>query len=143
MGKYICEMNNICIEQYFPIIPNKQSFLVDKLNECEKKLKNIETNVNKYILFNILTNEMYDVSTAYDKLIKMIEYLIYIKYYNNFLISDEQFIQNSHTIIYNILKHNIQGYSTQDVHNNSKLECANGIKKYITNANSIGYYNIL
>lgn len=123
-GKIICEMNNSYIEQYFPIISNGQTFLVNKLNDCEKKLKNIETNVNKYILFNILTNEMFDVSTSYNQLMTMVEYLIYIKYYNNFLISDEQFIQNSHNIVHNILKHkhNIQICSTQNINNDSKLK---------------------
>lgn len=79
------------------LINEKQEELI-KLNaklDDEVKLYNKETN---YVLFNILTNEFINVKCNFQKLKKMVEYLIYSKYINDNPITDEEFIKNNKNI---------------------------------------------
>ena len=46
----------------------------------------------KYLLYNILSDEMYEIIYEEEKLKQMVEYLIYNKYVNNKTITDEEFI---------------------------------------------------
>ena len=61
-----------------------------EISNDEIKLYNKETT---YVLFNILTNEYINVKCDFQKLKKMIEYLIYSKYINDKPITDEEFIK--------------------------------------------------
>lgn len=63
--------------------------LTTKLND-EIKLYKKET---KYVLFNILTNEYINIKCDFQKLKKMVEYLIYSKYINDKPMTDEEFIK--------------------------------------------------
>ncbi len=49
---------------------------------------------NRYFLYNILDDEMYEVLFSLDNLKDMLEYLIYNKYYNTKSITDKEFLDN-------------------------------------------------
>lgn len=80
------------------LINEKKQEELNKLTtkfDYEVKLYNKETT---YILFNILTNEFINVKCNFQKLKKMVEYLIYSKYINKKSITDEEFIKNNKNI---------------------------------------------
>jgi hypothetical protein len=93
----LCKLNDELANIDNLINEKKQEELI-KLNanlDDEVKLYNKETT---YVLFNILTNEFIDVKCNFQKLKKMVEYLIYSKYINNKPITDEEFIKNNKNI---------------------------------------------
>ena len=67
-------------------------FFVNFIPEIEKSSS---TPDYKYYLFNILTNEIYQLSACIDILKEMIEYLINYKYYSSIIITDKEFIKNN------------------------------------------------
>lgn len=88
----LCKLNNEIINIDKLIDEMRQQEILQlktKLND-EIKLYKKET---KYVLFNILTNEYINVKCDFEKLKKMIKYLIYSKYINNNHITDEEFIK--------------------------------------------------
>ena len=93
----LCKLNNELINVNNSIDEKKQQellILTTKL-ECEIELYNRKT---KYVLFNILTNEYVNIKCEFQKLKKMVEYLIYSKYINDTPITDEEFIKNNKNI---------------------------------------------
>ena len=54
-------------------------------------LKTHSTDFN-YLLFNVLTNEIYKLNASLENLEKMMEYLIKYKYYNDKELSDKEFL---------------------------------------------------
>lgn len=62
----------------------------DQLNQTEK--------LNNYYLYNILTDELYELESSLDNLKQMIEYLIDYKYLSKKKTSDEQFINQTEKI---------------------------------------------
>jgi len=93
----LCKLNDELANIDNLINEKKQEKLI-KLNaklDDEVKLYNKETT---YILFNILTNEFINVKCNFQKLKKMVEYLIYSKYINDKPITDEEFIKNNKNI---------------------------------------------
>lgn len=88
----ICKLNNEIVNTDKLINEMRQQELLRLTTELndEIKLYNKETN---YVLFNILTNEYINVKCDFQKLKKMIEYLIYSKYINDKPITDEEFIK--------------------------------------------------
>lgn len=72
---------------------------LDKKKYLEKNVNSLDKNKEtKYILFNILTNEYYYIKCDFQKLKKIVEYLLYSKYVNNKTITDEEFIKNNKNI---------------------------------------------
>jgi hypothetical protein len=63
--------------------------------KADEKIKADDT---KYVLFNILTNEYVSVKCEFQKLKKIIEYLIYSKYINDKPITNEEFIKINNNI---------------------------------------------
>ena len=64
-----------------------------KINQLIKENDTNENIIlNNYYLYNILSNEMIKIICGFNELKQMIEYLIYSKYKDNKLISDEEFI---------------------------------------------------
>jgi len=61
---------------------------------ADDKLTQNNVSEEKYVLYNILTDEMYELDCEISKLRKMIEYLIYNKYNNGKKITDTDFIAN-------------------------------------------------
>jgi len=91
---YIEKLNNDLI-----IINNN----IDEKNENIKNLKSkLDKYVNKqnakYVLFNILNNEYIEIKCEYQKLVDMIKYLVYSKYINNKITTNENFIINNNKI---------------------------------------------
>ena len=70
------------------------------MNELEKEIIRSSKSYN-YYLYNILTDEQYEIKFTFDNLILMIEELIDYKYFNNSNISDEEFIQEINNILHN------------------------------------------
>ena len=67
------------------------------MNEIEYANYDKEFN---YYLYNILTNEMFQIHVNLQKLTQMMEYIIYQKYYSNSeKVPDEVFIQNMRKLI--------------------------------------------
>jgi len=50
------------------------------------------------VLFNILNNEYIEIKCEYQKLVDMIKYLVYSKYINNKITTNENFIINNNKI---------------------------------------------
>jgi hypothetical protein len=48
----------------------------------------------QYYLYNILTDEMLEIKCELPKLIKMVEFLIYSKYFHKHVVSDEKFMSS-------------------------------------------------
>jgi hypothetical protein len=84
----LCKLNDEIINNDKLINEIKQLEIL-QLND-EINLYNKET---KYVLFNILTNEYIDVKCDFEKLEKMVKYLIYSKYINDKTITNEEFIK--------------------------------------------------
>ena len=68
-----------------------------KNNTYERKYLNLQNDIiaitRNYYLFNILSNEKYEIKANLDDLCKMIEYLVRCKYYPKDSVSDEEFIR--------------------------------------------------
>jgi hypothetical protein len=78
-----------------------------KIQQYKIKIDGIDTCVkpathhiitNKYYLYNILSNEMYQIICDYNELVSMIDYLIKSKYQNNKQEIDDVFIKNNKEI---------------------------------------------
>jgi len=96
-------INDLIIEKRNTEINNiqlKNNQLNEDMNNLTIKYNEdmISKNNTKYVLFNILTNEYFTVKCEFEKLKKMIEYLIYSKYVNNKAIPDEEFIYENKNI---------------------------------------------
>ena len=63
------------------------------MNEIEKVIVS-DTKTYHYYLYNILTDEQYEITFDFDNLQLMMEHILDQKYFNNFEISDEQFIES-------------------------------------------------
>lgn len=64
------------------------------LNEIDN-VKNVKY---KYFLYNILTDEMYQISSDLTRLKDMLKFLVWNKYFNKVKISDEEFIEKQNRI---------------------------------------------
>ena len=64
------------------------------LNEIDN-VKNVKY---KYFLYNILTDEMYQISSDLTRLKEMLKFLVWNKYFNKVKISDEEFIEKQNKI---------------------------------------------
>lgn len=53
---------------------------------------------DKFYLFNIITGEKYEISATLDKLVNMMNYLVYEKYKKEVIITDEEFINEMNKI---------------------------------------------
>ena len=84
LKNYLTEVNNLIDEN------NKKLIKINNKFEDEIKLYNRKT---EYVLFNILTNEYFNIKCEFEKLKKMVEYLIYSKYINDKPITNEDFIK--------------------------------------------------
>ena len=71
---------------------------LDNINKLilEKEQEIIKS--SKYVLFNILSNEYFEIKCEFNKLKNMVKYLIYSKYINNNPITDEYFINYNNSI---------------------------------------------
>ena len=81
---------------------HKNGWVNVKHEDIIYKLRRIDIkkiNEYKYYLFNILTNEMYEIKATIENLKKMIQYLIETKYKNNNRITDDEFIDNMRKLI--------------------------------------------
>jgi len=59
------------------------------------KFNNIPYTKYTYLLFNVLTDEIYTIDADLDKLEMMMEYIIQNKYYNKRIITDNEFLDNT------------------------------------------------
>jgi hypothetical protein len=84
------------------IMNNKDNL---KINDIEQKLNNIKLKINElkiqknYYLYNILSDELFQINFTFDNLEKMVCYLINYKYYNDYDMSDEIFLKNNLIIL--------------------------------------------
>ena len=77
---------------------NKELTYINNLTDEEKqqeiaRLTELYNRKTEYVLFNILTNEYMNITCEFQKLKKMVEYLIYSKYENDKFITNEDFIK--------------------------------------------------
>lgn len=77
---------------------NKELTYINNLTDAEKKqeitrLTELYYRKTEYVLFNILTNEYMNITCEFQKLKKMVEYLIYSKYTNDKFITNKDFIK--------------------------------------------------
>lgn len=77
---------------------NKELTYINNLTDEEKqqeitRLTELYNRKTEYVLFNILTNEYVNITCEFQKLKKMVEYLIYSKYENDKFITNEDFIK--------------------------------------------------
>jgi hypothetical protein len=79
------------IQQY-----NKKIEILDEKYNNKPKINHII--INKYYLYNILSNEMHQILCDYNELVNMIDYLIKIKYLNIKQNNDDEFIENNKDI---------------------------------------------
>ena len=93
----LCKLNNELIDTNKLIDETIQQELLKITTELENKIK-IYKNKTEYILFNILTNEYINIKCEFEKLKKMVEYLIYSKYINDKPITDDEFINKNENI---------------------------------------------
>lgn len=100
----VCESKNMIIKNNVLFENQRLNVILQntlKYNEPKKKeLYDYQNNtptghVTNYYLYNILTNERIQISSDVDSLSKMIDILVDIKYNNQHLISDEDFIKNN------------------------------------------------
>jgi hypothetical protein len=91
LSKELTKTNNLIDEK------EKQKELITSPTKLDDEIK-LYNRKTEYVLFNILTNEYMNVKCEFQKLKKMIEYLIYSKYINNKTITDEDFIKNNKNI---------------------------------------------
>ena len=88
----------------------------DQLRDIETEIKDLKSQkqniINKlhdvnnndtYYLYNILTDEMFKIECELPKLIKMMELLIFRKYFNKHNLTDEQFL-SSINLLRNVYK---------------------------------------
>lgn len=71
---------------------------INEINELLNKKNHTHIILNKYYLYNILSNEMQQIICNYNDLVSMIEYLIHAKYVTNKQYNDEIFITNMNNI---------------------------------------------
>ena len=74
------------------ILEEKVNQLRIKQKEFNENKNNININCRKYYLYNILTDEMIELKCEIINLIKIVELLIYNKYFNTNEITDEVFL---------------------------------------------------
>jgi len=96
--KYSISVNNL--QQQNDIeelnkLKNKSSELVQMITNLKTNKTNFKI-MNNYYLYNILNDELYQIECSYERLSKMINFLIVSKFYNNNKgITDEIFISNA------------------------------------------------
>ena len=88
----LCKLNTELIDINNLIDEKKQQELIRLTTKLEYEIE-LYNRKTEYVLFNILTNEYIDVKCDFQKLKKMVEYLIYSKYINDKPITDEEFIK--------------------------------------------------
>ena len=88
-----CHVEMCAIEK----INNNLEILNNKLIDIDLKLDHYNKKT-KCVLFNILTNEYVNIDCEFEKLSKMIEYLIHSKYVNDKHIPNEKFKKNNKII---------------------------------------------
>jgi hypothetical protein len=76
---------------YHRITQKINSKEIDKLGE---QIKELENKKYRYKLMNILSNEIYEIKFEKDKLEEMINYLLFHKYKNIKVLTDEEFIED-------------------------------------------------
>ena len=100
---------NFKLLKYLKLIDKNNKLLIDtnyynkKYQQYKRKKDNLENNkqiinhiiTNKYYLYNILSNEIQQITCSYNELVNMIDYLIKIKYFNNKEETNEVFIKNN------------------------------------------------
>ena len=103
------------IKQYKVKIEILEKNNADYLVKYNKPITN-HIITNKYYLYNILSNEMYQIICNYNELVSMIDYLIKSKYQNNKQEIDDVFIKNNKEIYdkyYILLTENITNNEIQ------------------------------
>jgi hypothetical protein len=111
LNNYLNDVNNLIDENNVKLIKLTNKLeneniikLTTKLeDENNKKIIKLTNNLEeeielynkktKYVLFNILTNEYINIECEFQKLKKIVEYLIYSKYINDKPITNEDFIK--------------------------------------------------
>jgi hypothetical protein len=88
----LCKLNTELTDINNLIDEKKQQELLRLTTKLEYEIE-LYNRKTEYVLFNILTNEYIDVKCDFQKLKKMVEYLIYSKYINDKPITDEEFIK--------------------------------------------------
>lgn len=66
--------------------------------ELEKKLMDIDRET-KYVLYNVLTNEYVELKSDLKKLTNMMDYIVYNKYHNKNMSSDDNFLKTNKKIM--------------------------------------------
>lgn len=74
------------------------------IKKLKKKIRYIKKHKYKFYLFNILNCEIYEIRAELNNLIKMMDYLIYNKYFNDSKLSDDQFIYSMNMYKNNVCK---------------------------------------
>jgi hypothetical protein len=82
-------------EQIMEIINNKD--LTNRLTKQPDLVTQIDS--DNYFLYNILSDELYQIETSFDELKQMIDYLIQYKYFNKSKMSDSKFLSSNNDII--------------------------------------------
>jgi len=88
----LCKLNTELTDINNLIDEKKQQELLRLTTKLEYEIE-LYNRKTDFVLFNILTNEYIDVKCDFQKLKKMVEYLIYSKYINDKPITDEEFIK--------------------------------------------------
>jgi hypothetical protein len=88
----LCKLNDEITNTDKLINEIRQPEILRLTTELNDKIK-LYKKETKYVLFNILTNEYINIKCDFQKLKKMIKYLIYSKYINNKPMTDEEFIK--------------------------------------------------
>jgi hypothetical protein len=88
----LCKLNTELTDINNLIDEKKQQELLRLTTKLEYEIE-LYNRKTEFVLFNILTNEYIDVKCDFQKLKKMVEYLIYSKYINDKPITDEEFIK--------------------------------------------------
>ena len=93
----LCKLNNELIDIITLINETSNQELLKLKNELDATIASYKTKT-EYVLFNILTNEYVNIQCDFQKLKKMVEYLIHSKYINDAVITDEEFIKKNKNI---------------------------------------------
>jgi hypothetical protein len=82
---------------YLQKVKNSEDTLRENLKQIDiiKNPKEVDMHDKfRYYLYNILTDEMVEIKCEFPKLIKMVEFLIYSKYFYKYAVSDEKFMES-------------------------------------------------
>ncbi len=86
------------IEAYEIMQNLSQQKKIEKLQKEIRELEKKKRDTKHFYLYNVLTNEKIEIQSSLTRLKKMIEYLIYHKFFVKNFMSDEEFIQQNETI---------------------------------------------